>query len=179
MPVARRPDAAIAVDILVESGGWPSRPTLRRLAERAIAAAIAETGQRFGEGAELSVLFADDARLRALNSTYRGKDMATNVLSFPSPPPVPGATPRLIGDIVLARETVDREAAAAGLTMTDHLAHLIVHGFLHLCGYDHETDDQALVMEGLESRIMGKLGMADPYAVPKPARLPAADDDRR
>jgi probable rRNA maturation factor len=159
----------ISLELLVESEGWPGKATLTRLAEKAIAAAVVEAGLSFDGPAELSLLFADDERLRRLNSTYRNKDMATNVLSFPGPDETPPGVPRLIGDIVLGRQTVEREAEAAGLTMTHHLGHLIVHGFLHLCGYDHESGDQAEIMEGLEVRILGRLGIADPYTVPEPA----------
>lgn len=169
----------ISLDILVESPGWPAEASLRQLAEEAVRAAVDETGLRFDGPVELSLLFADDECLRALNSTYRNKDLATNVLSFPGPAAGPSGAPILLGDIVLGRETIAREAAAAGLTMTQHLGHLIVHGFLHLCGYDHDNDDQAEVMERLEGRILGRLGIADPYAVPEPPKEPAADDDRR
>lgn len=181
MPTAGK--NALAIDILIESDGWPPRGALTRLTRRAVAAAAAEAGIELPSGTELSLLFADDARLRELNSAYRNKDMPTNVLSFPGPPAGSGPGNHMLGDIVLARETIAREAGAGGLTMTEHLAHLIVHGFLHLCGYDHETDDQALVMEGLESRILGKLGIEDPYAQgptgTSPTGKPAEGNDRR
>jgi probable rRNA maturation factor len=112
----------------------------------------------------VSLVFTDDASVRVLNRDYRGKDKPTNVLSFPAPQLVPGRFGPLIGDIVVARETVAAESAADGLTFADHLTHLIVHGFLHLVGYDHETDDEAAVMEGLETSILQQLGIADPYA---------------
>jgi len=169
----------VALELLVESDGWPARPTLRRLAKKATVAAVAEAGLSFDGPSELSLLFADDERLRQLNSFHRNKDLATNVLSFPGPDEVPAGAPRLLGDIVLGRQTVEREAEAAGLTMTHHIGHLIVHGFLHLCGYDHLSDDQAEIMEELEIRILERLGIADPYTVPVPPKEPAADDDRR
>jgi probable rRNA maturation factor len=115
------------------------------------------------EDAEVSVLFADDAFVRDLNARWRGQDKPTNVLSFPAAPEkVPG--PRPLGDIVLAFETVDREAREAGKPFDHHAAHLLVHGFLHLLGYDHETDAEAAIMEAREVRILETLDIPDPYA---------------
>lgn len=112
---------------------------------------------------ELSVLLADDAGIRALNRAWRGKDQPTNVLSFPAGAPlVPGA-PRLLGDVALAYETVAREAAEQGKSLADHFRHLLVHGVLHLLGHDHEEEEAAERMEGLERRILAGLGVADPY----------------
>ena len=113
--------------------------------------------------AEVSVLFADDAFVRDLNARWRGQDKPTNVLSFPAAPEkVPG--PRALGDIVLAYETVAREAREAGKKFDHHAAHLLVHGFLHLLGYDHETDEEAADMEARERRILETLDIPDPYA---------------
>ncbi len=113
--------------------------------------------------AEVSVLFADDAFVRDLNARWRGQDKPTNVLSFPAAPEnIPG--PRMLGDIVLAYETVAREAREAGKTFEHHTAHLLVHGFLHLLGFDHETDDEAADMEARETRILETLDIPDPYA---------------
>jgi len=118
--------------------------------------------------AEVSVLFADDAFVRDLNARWRGQDKPTNVLSFPAAAaampvsPIPGA--RALGDIVLAYETVDREATEAGKKFDHHAAHLLVHGFLHLLGHDHETDADAAVMEAREVRILETLDIPDPYA---------------
>ena len=102
--------------------------------------------------------------MRRLNRDYRGKDKPTNVLSFPRRRLLAGRLGPLLGDIVLAAETVAREAEDEGLALDDHLTHLIVHGFLHLLGYDHEDEAEAAVMEGLETAILGGLGIADPYA---------------
>ena len=117
---------------------------------------------------EVSVVFTDDAEQRGLNRDYRHKDSATNVLSFPNmddePGPGPADLPRLLGDVVLARETVAREAAEQGKTLADHTAHLLVHGVLHLAGFDHQDDEEAAEMEALERRVLGELGIADPYA---------------
>jgi probable rRNA maturation factor len=116
---------------------------------------------------EVSVVFTDDAEQQALNRAWRGKDRPTNVLSFPNMdddgPAVPGL-PRLLGDVVLARETVAREAREQGKRTVDHTVHLLVHGTLHLLGYDHEGAAQAAEMEALERAILAGLGIADPYA---------------
>ena len=113
--------------------------------------------------AEVSVLFADDAFVRGLNARWRGQDKPTNVLSFPAAPDA-GPGPRALGDIVLAYETVAREALEAGKPFDHHAAHLLVHGFLHLLGFDHETDAEAAVMEACETRILETLDIPDPYA---------------
>jgi probable rRNA maturation factor len=113
--------------------------------------------------AELAVLLADDAHVRDMNAHWRGKDTATNVLSFPAAP-AHGPGPRHLGDIVLACETVEREARAQDKPFDHHLVHLVVHGFLHLIGYDHGTDDEAEEMERRERDILARLGIPDPYA---------------
>jgi probable rRNA maturation factor len=112
-------------------------------------------------------VLADDAFVRGLNREYRRQDKPTNVLSFPSGfldgEGDPGEGPFPIGDVVIAFSTLAREAAAQGKSVEDHLAHLVVHGVLHLLGYDHETEDQAREMEGVEVRLLAGLGVADPY----------------
>lgn len=154
----------IAVDVLIEAGEWPARAKLRALAERAIGAAADRACPDLEPGAEVSLLFTDDSHMHRLNLRYRGRDRPTNVLSLPAAPVLVGRLGPLLGDIVLAAETVRAEAKAQGLAENDHLTHLIVHGLLHLIGYDHEVDSEALVMEGLETAILGDLGIADPYA---------------
>lgn len=165
--MARRPRPSSkdpAVDLRVEAGAWPPRVKLRQLARRAVAAAAALAAPDLAPGAEVSLLFTDDARMATLNHRYRGRRRPTNVLSLPSAAPVGGGLGRPLGDIVLAYETILGEAADSGIAFEHHLTHLIVHGFLHLIGYDHRNDGEALVMEGLETAILGKLGIADPYA---------------
>jgi len=125
--------------------------------------ALAGAGARVRGAAELSVLLTDDAEQRALNARWRGKDAPTNVLSFPQIEPF-GAVRGLLGDIPLARETLEREAAELGKSLDEHFTHLIVHGFLHILGYDHQNEAEALQMEGLETQILAGLGIADPYA---------------
>jgi probable rRNA maturation factor len=151
------------IDILVEAGQWPTRARLRQLIERAVEAALTTTKPPLAADSELSLLFTDDAHVQRLNQRYRGKNSATNVLSFPAPPAAPGMFGPLLGDLVLAEETIAREAAAGELAFDDHLAHLIIHGLLHLLDYDHDDDAEASVMEGLETAILDRLGIADPY----------------
>lgn len=160
---ARPATPAVATDILVEAGSWPPERELRALAERAVVAATERVG-RVRPGSELSVVFTDDAHIAALNAAWRGKVGATNVLSFPAGPPRGGLYGPVLGDIVVAAETLRREAASAGLTLADHLTHLLVHGFLHLLGFDHETEAEAEAMERLETAILAGLEIADPYA---------------
>ncbi len=107
---------------------------------------------------EIALLLTDDANMRALNNRFRGKDKPTNVLSFP------GGGDEFIGDIALARETCIHEAREKGVALHDHAAHLIIHGMLHLVGYDHKTDDEAETMERRETEILGSLAIADPNA---------------
>jgi probable rRNA maturation factor len=156
--------SAPAIDVMVEAGSWAGESQLRQLVERAVAAAVAVAHPRFASAAELSLVFSDDAHVRVLNRQFRGKDSPTNVLSFPGAPARPGVFGPLLGDVVVAQETVAREAADQGLAFDDHLTHLVVHGFLHLLGYDHEGESEAIVMEGMETRILASLGIADPYA---------------
>src|SRR5690606_27325001 len=111
------------------------------------------------------VIFTDDAAIRALNAEWRGKDKATNVLTFPAFPVLRGgALPPMLGDIVLAYETVEREAREEDKPFESHLSHLLAHGFLHLAGYDHEEDGEAEEMEDAERRILARLAIPDPYA---------------
>ncbi len=116
---------------------------------------------------EVSVLLSDDAAQQTLNARYRGRDSSTNVLSFPSGESAengfPDALPLPLGDISLAYETLVREAEAGGLSFADHFCHLLVHGMLHLAGYDHENDDDAEQMEMLELEVLASMGVKNPY----------------
>ena len=112
--------------------------------------------------AEISILLTGDAAQKALNRQWRNQDKPTNVLSFPDRAPFAPVC-GFIGDIALARETLEREAAQQQKSFGDHFTHLLVHGFLHCLGYDHENDADALVMETLETKILGHLGIDDPY----------------
>jgi probable rRNA maturation factor len=153
----------ISLDISVASSLWRGLPKARALARETVAASLAESGRAAAERAEVSLRLADDAALRALNLRWRGIDKPTNVLSFPAPRDRSGQAPTL-GDIAIAYETLAREAGELGVPLADHYRHLVAHGFLHLIGYDHETDEEAERMEALETRILARLGAADPYA---------------
>jgi probable rRNA maturation factor len=155
---------APAVEIVVESTLWRSHPNAKALLRRAVAAAASAVS---AAGGEVAVVLTDDAAIRALNRDWRRKDTATNVLSFPmtgkrGPKP---CAPCLLGDIVIAFETTQREARAERKPFAHHLAHLVVHGFLHLVGYDHGAESEAQEMEGLETSILARMGVPDPYIV--------------
>lgn len=153
----RRPSAP-SVDLQIQSPLWTAEPA----AEATVRTAIAAAAQALSTaGGEVSIVLTDDSAVRTLNRDWRGIDTPTNVLSFPAPK-VGGAAP-MLGDIVIAYETVKRECDDEDRIFLHHLAHLAVHGFLHLLGYDHQTDGQAEEMEGLESQIMTRLKMPDPY----------------
>ncbi len=161
---AARPKRAIApsIDVVIESARWRGAPRAAGVVRRAIGAAV-PAGAR---NAELSVILTSDRAIRTLNRRWRGRDKPTNVLSFPAPAPgrLPRGAPRHLGDIVLAYETVVREARQQGKPLDHHIAHLALHGFLHLLGYDHESHGQAETMERRERRILARLGVPDPYA---------------
>jgi probable rRNA maturation factor len=168
----------VSLEIAVSSRLWRGLPRARPIARETVIAAAAESEARFQEGAEVSLCLADDAALRALNSRWREIDSPTNVLSFPAVEAVADRVAALsergyrspqqarlhLGDIALAFETLKREAAELAIPLADHYRHLVAHGFLHLIGYDHETDGEAERMEALETRILTRLGAADPYA---------------
>jgi len=154
----------LRLDISAAFPGWRKLPRARTLARETIAACVAESGLSAPERAEVSLLLAGDAEVRALNARWRGQDKPTNVLSFPAARPQGLAGRATLGDIALAYETLAREAEAAGVPLADHYRHLVTHGFLHLIGYDHETDEEAGRMEALETRILARLGVPDPYA---------------
>ncbi|MGI0526336.1 rRNA maturation RNase YbeY [Rhizobium giardinii] len=157
------------IQISVEEGPWPSEAELQSLSERVLGAAAAflrrEEKQPFPKmPPEVSLVFTDDASIREINAEWRNQDKPTNVLSFPAFPLTPGKMPGpMLGDIILARETLVREAQALGKPFDEHLSHLLVHGFLHLFGYDHMEENDAERMESLETRILAGLGLSDPY----------------
>lgn len=161
--------ASPSIELRVEGGDWPGESQLEALSIRAVATAADMIDEELG-GRELSLLFTDDATIAGLNRDWRGKPKPTNVLSFPAveieQPAGKMAVP--LGDIVFGYETVAKEAAEAGLTLADHITHLLVHGLLHLLGYDHEKHAAAMAMEQLETAILARLGIADPYAGSEP-----------
>jgi probable rRNA maturation factor len=166
--VAPRAIAPRAIALRVEAPAWRrALPGAGRLARRAAHAALRAAALEAGKSeapapavGELCLVLADNALQRRLNREFRGRDKPTNVLSFE-------AAPGALGDVVLALETIAAEAGAQGKTLADHLAHLVVHGVLHLRGYDHETQGQARRMERLEIEILAGLGIADPYHLPR------------
>jgi probable rRNA maturation factor len=153
----------IETDIAIETGHWASIE-LDDLVRRAVAAAHLESRVTLAAAAEVSLLFCDDARIRELNRDWRQIDKPTNVLSFPASDPLRLTQAPLLGDIAIAFETVERESVDERKEFVDHLSHMIVHGFLHLVGFDHETESDAERMEATERRALARLGIADPYA---------------
>ncbi len=149
---------------------WPAEGEWITLAERAAMAAAQVAPELANPRLTASVLFTSDADVHALNAEWRNKDKPTNVLSFPMLERddlldlAPEGPPEMLGDIALAHETCLREAAEKGIPVADHAMHLIVHGLLHLAGYDHEISDaDADAMEALETKALAVLGLADPY----------------
>lgn len=157
----------MCVDLIIEDERWRAAG-LEVLAPRACGAALAHLGI---EGAEIALMACDDARIAELNAEFREKPTPTNVLSWPSEErgaEAPGGDPippedLELGDIAIAFETCQREAAEQGKDFANHVCHLLVHGTLHLLGYDHIDEKDAALMEGLEVEILGKIGIADPY----------------
>jgi probable rRNA maturation factor len=161
-----RPSRAVAeIEVFIEAAGWETLPEAEAIARRAgLAVLAAEDGD---PTSAVAVLLTDDAAMLRLNSTFRGKEKPTNVLSFPAPPMPAGAggvDSLFLGDLALGYETCAAEALAEEKILGDHLAHLVVHGVLHLMGYDHETEAEAEEMEGRERAILASIGIADPYA---------------
>ncbi|HEY4142798.1 MAG TPA: rRNA maturation RNase YbeY [Pseudolabrys sp.] len=157
-PALERRAATPSVDIQIASSNWDAEPAAEQTVREAIAAAAAVA--EAGDG-EVSVMLTDDATIRTLNRDWRKIDKATNVLSFPTPDIATGE--KMFGDIVVAYETLTRECDQEDRIFQHHLAHLTVHGFLHLIGYDHQTDSEADAMEALESKIMIAMKRPDPY----------------
>lgn len=160
VPAARRSilaGPAVHLSYALPRVGIPAPASFRRW----VAAAL--QGARRRKPAEIAIRIVDVAEGQALNRQYRGKDYATNVLSFPAELP-PGVNLPLIGDLAICAPVVAREAAEQGKRPRDHWAHLTIHGTLHLLGYDHLEDAEATTMEALETRILAGLGIADPYA---------------
>ena len=148
------------LDISIDDKDWTRVPDLRKLAQSAISATLLD------KNVSVSLLFTSDENILDINKLWRGKATATNVLSFPvsSEIPVPVGEPRPLGDIVLAFGVVSREALEQKKTLGHHVTHLIVHGLLHLLGYDHEDDGEAEAMEAREIAVLAGLGMENPYA---------------
>lgn len=155
-------EPGLEIELRMDADGWralsgPVEPVVRAAAVAAFSAAADM------KNAELSVLLTDDRAISDLNAEWRSKQGPTNVLSFPAGNALAGDTV-LLGDVVVALETVQREAAEAGIPDVDHLSHLVVHGVLHLLGFDHETNPDAEEMEAREVSILAGLGVPNPYA---------------
>ena len=147
------------VDVVQDDGDWSAVPDAQALIERA-AAAVAKEMVGAAQSGTIAVALSSDANVEVLNGQFRGKSKPTNVLSFPAGE---GAPDGFIGDVILACETVRHEAAEQGVPLDHHVQHLVVHGILHLLGYDHIAADDAERMEALEISILSKLGIANPY----------------
>ncbi|MCE5181211.1 MAG: rRNA maturation RNase YbeY [Betaproteobacteria bacterium] len=147
-----QPALSLSVQYAVKPDDAPTRARFRRWVKAALC-----------RDAEIALRIVDEEEGRMLNRDYRGKDYATNVLTFVYDEDFPGVARPLAGDIVLCAPVVAREAAEQGKTVEEHYAHLTVHGVLHLQGYDHETDAEAQQMEAQETQTVMKLGYADPY----------------
>ena len=153
----------LTADILVTATCWRAEPEAETLVQRAIEEAAKHASAAAGP-AEVAIVLTDDSGIRTLNRDWRGIDKPTNVLSFPSPDTQPGPEHTIV-DIAISYQTAAREAAAEDKSFADHVAHLAVHGFLHLLGYDHESDEDAEEMEGLERVILARVGVPDPYTM--------------
>ena len=165
-----RDDLKLEIDIVWEDDGWPDRAMCENIAfdaaRLAYSGAISEAAIKArGNAAEVSLVFAADDYVKELNLNWRGMDKSTNVLSFPALDDLAlSGAPRLLGDVVLARQTVVAEAAEQGKPVVHHVGHLVCHGMLHLLGYDHLTDTDAKDMESLETALLAQLKIPDPYA---------------
>jgi probable rRNA maturation factor len=171
---ARQAPLWLVLDVAQDADGWSAVADMDALINEAGAALAAHPRFAGHEPAEACIGLSDDAAVQDLNHRYRGKDKPTNVLSFPAPVASPAQQPgtRAFGDIVLALETVQREAREQQIPFPHHLQHLVVHGLLHLLGFDHETEADANTMEGLEIEILARLGIANPYVEPVIATNP-------
>ncbi len=174
------PDVLPTIDILISQAAWtralPSAAAVcRRAARTAWAKGAPAKLKRRAATADMAIVLTSDAAIRKLNAVYRGKDKPTNVLSFPAGEPHLGPLGGLpLGDVAIAYATVAKEAKEAGKSLKNHLSHMVVHGVLHLLGYDHERMPDAVTMERLETEILSELGIADPYREPDPPARPRA-----
>jgi probable rRNA maturation factor len=166
------------IDVVVESAAWDTAPGAESAVRRALSEAAIAIGANFKDRV-LAVLLTDDAAMRRLNAQWRHIDKPTNVLSFPPAANQQAGVVKSLGDIAIAYQTAAREAGEEGKPFADHLAHLAVHGFLHLLGYDHDSDAAAEQMEQLERVILARLGAPDPYLTHETlAREPLLHDIR-
>jgi probable rRNA maturation factor len=166
------------IDVIVGSAAWDTAPDAEAAVQRALSEAAIAIGANFKDRV-LAVLLTDDVAMRRLNAQWRNIDKPTNVLSFPPAANQQAGAVKSLGDIAIAYQTAAREAGEEGKPLADHLAHLAVHGFLHLLGYDHDSDAAAEQMEQLERVILARLGVPDPYLTHETlAREPLPHDIR-
>jgi probable rRNA maturation factor len=165
----------LKIDVLVASGRWKYDAKIRTIIRRAVSRAAAMLST---SGTELAIVLTDDSAIRLLNRDWRGIDAATNVLSFPAKSARGKRLGQPLGDIVLAYETIAREAGNEGKPFAHHVAHLAVHGFLHLVGFNHERDEDAATMERAESDILQQLAIPNPHRPPKKRRAKRSHKSR-
>jgi probable rRNA maturation factor len=177
--MTRTARSALTIDVLVDSGRWDDAEEVKSIVRRAVTQAAAATLST--TVTELAIVLTDDSAIRVLNRDWRGIDAATNVLSFPTKNASGEHLGKHLGDIVLAFETIAREARSERKLLAHHVAHLVVHGFLHLVGHDHESDEDALAMEQAERKILRRLAIPDPYRprIGHPAKHAAEHPARR
>jgi probable rRNA maturation factor len=170
-PSRKRPafsGPTLEVEIVRRDDAWAGAGLGDAMLTRAARASFDAASPRRGGVHHVTLALTDDAEMRVLNRIWRGKDVPTNVLSFPADDAI--AEPGFVGDVVLAYETAQKEAREQDIKLTDHVAHLVVHGVLHLLGFDHGDDAEAERMEDVERRALASLGIADPYAEQSEAR---------
>jgi len=156
----------VEVDITLETDAWERHlKHCDAFSQKVLETVFRKLPDIVKEPVEVAILLADDEALQELNKSWRGKDRPTNVLSFPAPKdlrPYPGQ-PLFLGDLALSFSTLEREAREQSKTFEQHAAHLLIHGTLHLLGFDHETEEEAKIMEELEVQILADMGIPDPY----------------
>ncbi len=154
----------VACDVIVDEPSWSQKFDPQLLVDVVVRKVVATVNPDLHPQAEVCFSFSNDKRVQELNALWRSKDTPTNVLSFPASNGDDLRASPLLGDVIMAYETIDREAGEEGKLLVNHAAHMVVHGMLHLIGYDHESDQEAQEMETLESRILMDLGYPDPWS---------------
>lgn len=158
------PAEAPLISVAVKSKNWPRKPDLEKLVIKCFNACKQAISPDFAANSELGLIFANDSYLHELNLQWRSINKPTNVLSFPINESSSNHFENMLGDVVIAYETTAREAAADNIPFEHHLSHLIVHGILHLLQYDHETEEDAIIMEALEGKILSTMNVPNPHA---------------
>lgn len=159
----------VVVDVARHAAAWRTLPGVTALVRKAAVAAVRGSGRDMPAAVEIAIALADDAQVRDANRDWRQSDKPTNVLSFPANAPYTVGEASFLGDVILAHETIMKEAQELSRPVLDHVTHLVVHGTLHLLGFDHLETAEAEAMEALETRLLAGLGVPDPYAGSTPA----------